>query len=648
VTAELPRPLVSVIVPVRDGCESPRKTVDALLSQTLERASYEVIVVENGSPIRTAIDFGHNDVIAIRETSATNAYVARNAGLAMARGEIIAFTDADCVPEHDWLAQGVAALERETADLAAGPIRFVLRRPGSAAMAYDATHFLQAHQAVTDRSVAFMANLFVRRRVFDALGPLPTDSISGGDIRFSRLATRAGFRLVYAADAQVEHPARAWREMIVKAMRVGYGKARLTWRQASREIIRVEMLATLQVRSLNPLTLYRRVRAAGVSMPTALRSVAFGYVVAACALAGYAAGLLRSAFLPRPGQHREDARGPQGAASGANRTPSAPAAPAEFAVVIEAINLQLADASRLAKCLASLDAQTLRLRQARRVVLVYTGDIPEGALLGHCRRFPWLSLQKIPDGTGYEQAKALAAEGLSSPLIVFCDSDCVYEPQWLERLLEPFRDESVEIVGGETAIEVEGAYDLAVAMSFSFDGFTGRAGLYEGERFHFNNVAFRASLLAAHPIRFGDPVYRCPRLYATSLRTAGVHIHRQPAARAHHAPPNGLRHFFWRYLFLGHDAAAYGRIVGAEAVGGRRTWLREIGRRLRRAAALLTPGRVLYLPLAVPIAAAAVVLGVTGFVIRLVSEHLLLRRAPTRFLNGSSFDRRYVARRRAA
>jgi len=624
-------PLVSVIVPVRDARKPLDATVEALLAQSLPRDRYEVIVVENDAQgVPAAADLRRRGVVVIRETSAASAYVARNAGLAVARGAVVAFTDADCVPAPDWLERGVAALERERADLAAGAIRFTIGRPRSAAMVYDATHFLQAGQAVAERSVAFMANLFARRRVLDALGGLPTASISGGDVRFTREATRAGFRLVYAADAVVSHPARDWRAMVVKALRVGYGKGRLARHRAGRDVVRVEMLATPQVRSLNPLALYRRVRRAALSVrtTTALRTVAFGYVVAACALAGFVAGLVRPgrrAAAPRAPE-REDAAG--------------------FALVVEAINLGLADRSRLARCLDSLAAQTLPVARARQVLLVHGGEIPEDALRDACDRFPWLTLHAVPAGTGYEEAKAIGAARIAAPLVVFADSDCTYDPDWLARLLEPFRDPAVDVVGGETAIAMEGAYGLAVAMTFSFDGFTQATAPYDAGRFHFNNVAFRAPVLAAHPIRFGEPVYRCPRLYATTLRRAGVRIRRQPGARAHHAPPNGIEHFFWRYLFLGHDAVAYRRIVGAE--GDRRErpdWSAEVLHRLRRAQAVLTPRRLLLLPLAAPIVAAAVVLGFAGALVRAVSPSFLLRVAPARVLDGSSFDRRVLARR---
>lgn len=105
--------LVTVIIPVYNDQAGIDACLAALSLQTWPRDRCEVIVIDNASnpPIRLNPAFA--DFARIVICSTPGAYAARNAGVAAARGEVLAFTDADCVPDRNWIAAGVAALERE-------------------------------------------------------------------------------------------------------------------------------------------------------------------------------------------------------------------------------------------------------------------------------------------------------------------------------------------------------------------------------------------------------------------------------------------------------------------------------------------------------------------------------------------------------
>lgn len=128
-------PLVSVIVPVRDGERHLRGCLASITAQTL--TDLEAIVVDDGSTDGTA------EIIA--EVAAADARVrglagpatgsagdARNAGLAVATGEYLAFWDADDqfgpTLLHDLTAQAVA----DDADLVATKFRIADERTGQA------------------------------------------------------------------------------------------------------------------------------------------------------------------------------------------------------------------------------------------------------------------------------------------------------------------------------------------------------------------------------------------------------------------------------------------------------------------------------------------------------------------------------------
>lgn len=113
---------ISVVIPAYNAAETIRQCIDAVENQSLERDSYEVIVVDNNSTDGTgAIIRSFPNVHYYLETRKGSAS-ARNAGLKHARGRIIAFTDADCIPARGWLEQIVAPIESGEYDVCGGEI----------------------------------------------------------------------------------------------------------------------------------------------------------------------------------------------------------------------------------------------------------------------------------------------------------------------------------------------------------------------------------------------------------------------------------------------------------------------------------------------------------------------------------------------
>jgi glycosyltransferase involved in cell wall biosynthesis len=185
-----------------------------------------VVVVDNGSrDDTTAIARAHPVVTRVVAEPVPGSYAARNAGVACARGSVLAFTDADCRPRPGWLACGSAALDG--ADLVGGEVVAAVSDRPTTWERYDRATYLDQGRAVRDEGYAATANLFVRRAVFDDVGAFDATLRSSGDLEWGQRATRAGHRLVHAPDAVVEHlPRRTLRDTWRLHRRLGAG-----WRQ---------------------------------------------------------------------------------------------------------------------------------------------------------------------------------------------------------------------------------------------------------------------------------------------------------------------------------------------------------------------------------------------------------------------------------
>lgn len=220
-------PLVSVIVPVRDRADQLSSLVARLDAQTLPRDCFEVIVADDGSRDDPAAELPIDGKwLRLSAGARRNSYVARNRAAELARGRVLAFTDADCLPRVDWLERGLEALD--LADLVAGHIELLAPERPSVWAILDANLFDQRRFVAMGKAAT--ANLFLTRAVFTRHGAFDRSLPSGGDWEFVERCVRGGARLAYAPGVIVEHPlrnsateflGRRWRIEQAFAMRCG-------------------------------------------------------------------------------------------------------------------------------------------------------------------------------------------------------------------------------------------------------------------------------------------------------------------------------------------------------------------------------------------------------------------------------------------
>jgi GT2 family glycosyltransferase len=214
--ADVRHPSVSVVVPVRNGAADLRELIRRLDRQTLPREQFEVLVGDDGSTDGSLDDVETIDgFVRILPGPPLNSYAARNRAAAAARSDVLAFCDADCRPEPDWLTAGLSALG--SADVVAGRIRFAVPGRYTSWTLLDMELFKNQARQVR-AGVAETANLFVRRALFRELSGFDATIAEHGDFDFVERAVTGGAKLVYAPEAVVWHPVRTQGRSLLRAL----------------------------------------------------------------------------------------------------------------------------------------------------------------------------------------------------------------------------------------------------------------------------------------------------------------------------------------------------------------------------------------------------------------------------------------------
>jgi glycosyltransferase involved in cell wall biosynthesis len=199
-------PLISVVVPVRNGMPWIEHQLRALSSQQVP-AVWEVIVADNGSDdgTRSCVQrWSESDprVHLVDASAGRGAAAARNIGVQSARGGLLAFCDADDVVRPGWLASMLACLA--DADLVAGVFDF-----GALDGAPSPFPVAAATRQLGFLPFGLSANLAVPREVFAAVHGFDEGLSPEEDVDLCWRLQLAGYRFTIATDAVVEKRERA-------------------------------------------------------------------------------------------------------------------------------------------------------------------------------------------------------------------------------------------------------------------------------------------------------------------------------------------------------------------------------------------------------------------------------------------------------
>ena len=120
-----PSALFSVIVPTRDRPERLEACLEAMAQLDFPAEKFEVIISDDGSRVPSvtlAARFADRLRVRLVQGVQAGPAAARNRGAAQANGRFLAFTDDDCVVQHEWLSAYERSFTRQPDHLAAGRV----------------------------------------------------------------------------------------------------------------------------------------------------------------------------------------------------------------------------------------------------------------------------------------------------------------------------------------------------------------------------------------------------------------------------------------------------------------------------------------------------------------------------------------------
>jgi glycosyltransferase involved in cell wall biosynthesis len=223
-------PFVSVIIPVYNDGIGLKRCLEALAQQNYPDDGYEVVVVDNGSASEEQIpdlvaDF--KQAVYAFETQ-PGSYAARNHGIRLAKGTILAFTDADCIPDRHWLEMGVKTLlNHPNCGFVAGKIDVSFENPAqpTAIELFESIWSLPQKEFVENNHFAATANMFTVATVMQQVGMFNGALKSSGDVEWGRRVHNAGYQPTYTDNACITHPARrSLKQLDSRARRVAGGR----------------------------------------------------------------------------------------------------------------------------------------------------------------------------------------------------------------------------------------------------------------------------------------------------------------------------------------------------------------------------------------------------------------------------------------
>lgn len=210
------RPRISVIIPHLNQPDFLSRCLASLYAG--RRKPDQVLVVDNGSrSLPEEVCRAFPGVTLLREAT-PGPGPARNTGIQASDGDVLAFIDADCLADPDWLAQADQAMADPAAMILGGDVRIAYADPQhlTALEAYESVYAYRMDRYIAREGFTGTGNLVIRRPVWFDVGLFAGIGVAE-DRDWGQRATAKGYAIRYVAGMKVYHPARkTFAELCVK------------------------------------------------------------------------------------------------------------------------------------------------------------------------------------------------------------------------------------------------------------------------------------------------------------------------------------------------------------------------------------------------------------------------------------------------
>lgn len=247
-------PFVSIVIPTKNNEDLIGNCLRSLQELDYPKNKIEIIVSDGLSSDKTpevAVSYGARVVLDHGKSVVSG----RNAAFAIARGELVAISDADCTMDRNWLKNSLKYFEDPRVGGIGGPNLIpddetAFGKAVGLIFAYAPYITKAAHTRVLDRVIesrSHGSNAIYRADVLRKVTPVDESLVGGEDVIMNDEIEDLGYKLLYVPDVLVKHyrrptPRRWWHQMY------WYGMGRvLLPRKRKGEVHPVHILAGLSV-----------------------------------------------------------------------------------------------------------------------------------------------------------------------------------------------------------------------------------------------------------------------------------------------------------------------------------------------------------------------------------------------------------------